>query len=119
MIVLENVSVDSEDSNIDGTFGLLLTSGLHRIQRLRFYSKDERDSWRSAIEIASNSVIKAKIASLKHHIAKRKEAEGLTQDTNVTSKSLHDLNLQPSLSCCFSCDSIPTDARGEPLQIRY
>ena len=119
VIVLENLSISDDNNSIDGTHGLLLTTGQHRVQRLRFYSAEDRNSWKSAIDLASNSIIKAKISSLQHHIAKRLEAEGLRErDSNVGSKSLHDPSLQPYLSCCFSCDSLPSDSSGAPLKIR-
>ena len=121
VIVLENVSVAVDTSSIDGTFGLLLTSGTghQRIQLLRCYTEQERDSWKDALESASYSNMRSRIESLKHHISKRVEAVGLNKSCSVKDKSLIDPNLQPYLSCRLSCDSLPLDPWGNPLQIRY
>ena len=121
VIVLENVSVTIDTSSIDGTFGLLLTSGTghQRIQHLRCYTEEERDSWKEALESASYSSLRSRIESLKHHISKRVEADGLGRSCGVKDKPLIDPNLQPYLSCRLSCDSLPLDPWGNPLQIRY
>ena len=35
--------------NIDGTYGLLIKSGQQKVQHLRFYTVEERTSWKNAL----------------------------------------------------------------------
>ena len=52
VICLEHFTVE-EDSysthNIDGTYGLLIKSGQQKVQHLRFYTEEERSSWKHAL----------------------------------------------------------------------
>ena len=117
LLVLENVRVKLDNSDIDGTFGLIIISGQTKIQHLRSYTREDRDSWKTAIEAASYFTTRARLESLKNHIAKRREAEPPVSPSLGGERSLRDPNQSALLSCRFSCE-IPSDRRGQPLSVR-
>ena len=106
-----------DNSEIDGTFGLMIMSGQTKIQHLRSYTKEDRDSWRNALEAASYFTTRARLESLKNHIAKRREAEPLVKPSLGGERSLRDPNQSALLSSRFSCE-LPSDSRGQPLSVR-
>ena len=106
-----------DNSDIDGTFGLIIISGQTKIQHLRSYTREDRDSWKTAIEAASYFTTRARLESLKNHIAKRREAETPVSPSLGGERSLRDPNQSALLSCRFSCE-IPSDRRGQPLSVR-
>ena len=117
MIVLENVTVGIDNSGVDGTFGLVLYGGNSKIQHLRSYTEEDRDSWRKALETASHSNIKAQIDILHRHLMKKKEA-GPEDVTLYCDPALINIDVAPLLSCCFSCDNLSSDPTGRPLAVR-
>ena len=117
LLVLENIRVKLDNSDIDGTFGLIILSGQTKIQHLRSYTKEERDSWKTALEEASYFTTRARLESLKNHIAKRREAEPLVKPSLGGERSLTDPNETALVSCRFSCES-PSDSRGQPVSLR-
>ena len=55
-------------SGLDGTFGFSLTFGVGYGQILSCYSKEERDSWISAIQSASHNQIRQHLLQLKNKV---------------------------------------------------
>ena len=52
VICLEHFTVEEDNystHNIDGTYGLLIKSGQQKVQHLRFYTVEERSSWKNAL----------------------------------------------------------------------
>ena len=117
LLVLENIRVKLDNSDIDGTFGLIILSGQSKIQHLRSYTKEDRDAWKAAIEAASYFTTRARLDSLKNHLAKRREVEPLVKPSLGGERSITDPNQPALLSCRFSC-SAPSDSRGQPLSVR-
>ena len=106
-----------DNSDIDGTFGLIIISGQTKIQHLRSYTREDRDSWKTAIEAASYFTTRARLESLKNHLAKRREAEPLVKPSLGGERSLRDPNQPALLSSRFSCEA-PSDQRGQPVSLR-
>ena len=117
LLVLESIRVKLDNSDIDGTFGLIILSGQTKIQHLRSYTKEDRDSWKTALEAASYFTTRARLESLKNHIAKRREAEPLVSPRLGGERSLTDPNQTALVSCRFSCDR-QSDSRGQPVSLR-
>ena len=117
LLVLENIRVKLDNSDIDGTFGLIILSGLSKIQHLRSYTKEDRDAWKAAIEAASYFTTRVRLDSLKNHLVKRREVEPLVKPSLGGERSITDPNQPALLSSRFSC-SAPSDSRGQPLSVR-
>ena len=119
LLVLENVTVKVESQGLDGTFGLLVLSSQNKVlQHLRSCTKEERESWKVAIEAASYSSTRARLESLRNLIAQKREAEPSIRSSVSSGRSLSDPNQPALLLCRFSCEGLPADPRGQPLTVR-
>ena len=65
----------ADNSCLDGTFGLLLTFGSSLLQHLSSFTEAERDSWHSALDSASHSHMRLRLASLQARLGELRGGE--------------------------------------------
>ena len=100
-------------AGLEGTFGLTLVSGSGSGQHLSCVTKDDRDSWRDAIQAASHfkmrqrlAVLREKVSQLSHSLDNN-DSDDVTTDSTVICP-----NTPAECEASFSCDNLLCDALG-------